>query len=323
MKRLFQRLYLSSILIFTIFIQSGWTYPPHKENLESTHTNSSFIGAELFTNLAKEGHTRIILKKYYTEGLTEAPKQETVVIHEHAVAMVYKYLPLQLISEEAIKDEQPTSCANLEAKSNCMVLVTYGATLQLPVMPMGFDLVWLKPQIDDMRPGLPMDEQTSLSLSIHIPDPMIASPNVMPETKPLQNYLFCTGQQYELELASKDMDGDQVRYELSSAHSILQEEGSHVMKAIIPTNLEGLDDKISKEIQFRRPPFQQISKTPGFSYQEIKSQKKSDTFLDSKTGKLTFSPQTTGKYILGITLTDERNGTPLSSHQAIFLIEVL
>ncbi len=313
MKRFLNVLNGYSLLFSAIVFLGGWTTNVEAKN-QFHQTNAPFVGAELFSNLAEEGHTRITLKKYYSADLAEAPATEFVVIHERELAMVYKYLQLDLISESEIKDESPPPTCGPST------------TIQLPIMPAGYDIVWMQPQLDEMGAGLPPDEQSNLSLSIHIPDPMTARTNAMAEIAPLQKYIFCSGQTYELPLATDDPDGDRVQYTLSKAHSFLPLTKETASNQAAPVNmgiLKSEADNLSLDIRLRRPPFQPLSETMGFTYYELLAKNKSASNLDSKTGILQFSPPNTGKYLIGITSTETREGTSISNHQAVFLVDVL
>lgn len=323
MKRLFERLNLTLFLILTIFILSSWITP---SNIEYQDNPSSFIGAELVANMAEEGNTKIVLKKYYSADLAEAPESEVVVIHEREIEMVYKYLHLKLTDQSEIKDENPSVCPASRMKSSCMVILTYEASVILRIMPSGYDVVWMQSKLNSMFAGLPLDEQPSLSLSMHIQDPMIGQINGMPETNLLQNYIFCAGNSYELPLSSIDPDGDKIRYELSSPYSFLKQEEGTTTRPTTTSNINELEiteDLLPPDIRFRRPPFKPLSNITEFAFFELNTQMKSENYLDSNAGILHFTPQTPGKYLIGITLIDERNGISVSNHQAVFLVDVI
>ena len=283
--------------------------------------NPAFIGAELYANLGENGQTRIILKKYYPISQSEIPTTELVMMHERMTGMLFQRVQLQLETDTTVYKDSSIDCSTTGKRSNGVKPVKYVSNMELPIMPGGFDLVWMQAHLEEISRSLPKDMQSGFSLAIQMPNPFSSPPNAMPETGLLSSNVFCFGNSYEILLPAQDKDGDELTCVVSEPFSFLREPTLEPGPNYTPEAGEAQSDtEIPLKILKYRPPFQPLSKLQGMSNFEINSPSAS---LDKKTGILTFTPDRSGTYLIGITLSDTRKGEILSSHQSVFLIEAL
>lgn len=283
-------------------------------------TEKRFVAAELFAEFAKGGNTTIILKKYFicTEG--NISENQVVMIHEREINMLFTKLILDKKSEVEVENKEPLHCDLINTRSNCLKVVTYAANIELPIMPGGFDVVWMQKEINEISEALLPEEQYGVSLSIFIPDPMTANSNSMPEAGMLPGFLFCSGGSYELDFSATDKDGDQITYALSDPFSFIpsSNEEDRFSESGAVQNTEG---DLLENTLYRRPPFRTISDVTLHFSSESNNQDKSVFDLGENSGKFRFAPKNAQTYFIGMTIFDEREGEILSQHQMIFLIE--
>lgn len=290
-------------------------------NMLEQPANPAFIGAELFSELKENGQATIVLKKYFPLTQSEIPASEIVMIHERETGVLFQRAQLQRAVDTTVYKDSILDCSTMGKRSNGIKAVHYVLDMELMSMPGGYDAVWMHGHLDEMSKGLPEGYQSGLSLAILLPDPMSSLPNSMPETGLLSSHVFCTGKSYEMLLAVEDKDGDEVSCEFSEPFSYLQVPSSEPGPNYTPESGEPQSaSSVPNKTLRLRPPFQPLSSLQHGSTYEINP---ASAALDKKTGILTFSPDRSGSYLIGITLSDTRDGQILSSHQSVFLIEAL
>lgn len=258
---------------------------------------------------------KMVLRLYYNCMQKEFFPSQTVSIHESVALSQAALVNLTLDSVSTSRQALAQGCAGVQEQ--CLKTATYSGEVALQNMEGGYDMTWgyccwnmSVLNIDNLHPQ-------GIALALHVPFAENSTANSSPDFMELPVVLGCAGSILNINSAAMDPDGDQLAYRLVHPNTYEQEDfpGNVVHPEIFPAQ------EVFQPMTVGRPPFKKAVYTEGFTFKN--PLEKAKLSINSETGSMDIRPRDSGQYLVGIGVSETRNGKKLGETQRIFLLEII
>jgi hypothetical protein len=282
---------------------------------------SKLIGAELYSKTLADGKLRICLKTFY-ETDAKIPIVENVSVFETELSKLVRTLELKKDTSFSTGTKVPVSCA--PTKSNSLTTVEYSGEIDFKQALGNFDFTWGYCCFEQDISNVDIRIRTASSLTIHYEYKGTLIVNNMPSWQKIESHFACAGVSSGIDLSAKDSDSDEVNYTLVAPFtykSMAEAEYPYPESNIPNAKIVVKDPGYSGSFLTGHPPFIPYQFKNGFSAD--KPVKATKFNLDPKSGALSFEKIERGKYLITISISEQRNKKKLSEHQAFFMLEII
>ncbi|MFC2101614.1 hypothetical protein ACFLS7_01315 [Bacteroidota bacterium] len=258
---------------------------------------------------------RMVLRLYYNCMQKDFFPSQTVSIHESVALSQAALVNLTLDSVSTSRQALAQGCAGVQEQ--CLKTATYSGEVELQNMVGGYDMTWgyccwnmSVLNIDNLHPQ-------GVALALHVPFAESSVVNSTPHFMETPVILACAGTILNINAAAMDPDGDQLAYRLIHPNTYEQEDfpGNVTHPEIFPAQ------EVFQPMTVGRPPFKKVVYNEGFSFKNPLGKAKFS--INSETGSMDINPLTSGQYLVGIGVSETRNGKKLGETQRIFLVEII
>lgn len=281
---------------------------------------SELKGAELFTTFEGNGRIQVFLKVFYSCS-APVPANEYVSLFESMGVRLFAVL--QLSKDTEFMQPTKTSVPCMTEKETCLKQVVYSVKKDLGPAYMDYDLSWGYCCFDRGVVNLDHTNKQGFALQIHLPNPVIAEPNIMSSLAALPELNFCNGTSTSFVLPIVNPDSDEVSLKLSQPwyYQASNQPDYRFEKTHLATlNQVKQNPMFAASFLTNNPPFDEVKYANGFTAE--KNLPEGNFKLDAKTGKVDIKATGSGKYLTTITIQEKRNAKVISEHAALFIIEI-
>lgn len=263
---------------------------------------SQFVGAELGATIIEPGKLRVTLYTFYNAKTANVPETEQISVLENMVSAAGKVVELKKESE-SIYDKHPPVGSTMTAKpaTKCVV---YTGVVDLGLFRTSYDVTWAYGGLRETFNNVELKGDEAIALKVQISNPVTELHNDVPMLghPPVIATSANSKSTFQLAVADKD-ETDKVEVAFSAPE---------LLTAPTQTVREP-GSMLTERKAFHKPGYKEgySGELPGakaFSYNEAKKELHADR-------------PPFGKYLFRLTISDYRNQTLLSSHEAVFILE--
>jgi gliding motility-associated-like protein len=219
-----------------------------------------------------------------------------------ATGTLVQYVSIDFVAEEVIS--MPVSSNNncFDAPSGiCVEKFLYQDTVTLPPLAGGYTLTYQRCCRNFTILNIETGTSVGISITTSIPGPELAEINSNPVFNSFPPLVICLGQPFTFNHSATDSDGDVLEYSFCTP-VINSTSGSYITTP-------------------GPPPYDPVTYTSGYSYNDPISSV-TPFAIDPITGVITGTPNLLGQYVVGICVTEYRNGVPINVTQRDFQFNV-
>ncbi|MBE0649148.1 MAG: hypothetical protein IH596_15355 [Bacteroidales bacterium] len=258
---------------------------------------------------------RMVLQLYYNCMQKDFFPSQTITAHESVALSQTALVNLTLDSVSTTNQMLTAGCAGVTEQ--CLKTATYSGEIVLQNMFGGYDITWgyccwnmSVLNIDNLHPQ-------GIALVLHVPFVDNSAPNSSPSFMESPVVLACADKILNINSAAMDSDGDQLTYQLIHPNTYEQEDfpGNVIHPEIFPAQ------EVFQPMTVGRPPFKKIVYNKGFSFKNPLG--KANFSINNETGSIDTKPLAAGQYLVGIGVSETRNGKKLGETQRIFLLQII
>lgn len=270
-------------------------------------TNAQTLGADLNYQVDKEGELTITLTCYSVCAEIEVQPVDHVMIIETMAPGQKVFVQLDLVNTEQAPTQNSAPCKGL---LDCVEARRYEGSTKLNPVPGGYDLVWSFEMIDGHTTNT--IAQQKLALNAHVEEVAIIEGNQSPVFLNPPMFKGCANHEnMTTHLLVDTLDTDSIRSSFSAVASLQPKSDLSTPGQMAPPGMPAIP----------YPPYLPVVFQDGFSPDSPYG--KSSTIDTSQEGILKITPQLTGRFLIGITVEDQRNGVLLGRTQRIFITEII
>ena len=297
-----------SLLFFTLLVSGGLSAQSEK----AMPQENKLLGAELFYDHTDIGNVKITLRKFFNCSDSNPAKSEMVGIHDKEFVRLISKLELKLEKTNMLTSDVVLDCGT--ADKECIREVVYSAETYLTQSNVGFDITWGHYFLNSQIVNISQDKKQGISLAVHVNDPWGTTTNQAPQLSAEMILSACGTQKYKNNFQVEDGDGDTAQVALSDlfSHKPVKENLYYTdsqVKSTMPNSFVMENESFVTD----RPPFIPIS---------YSSSRNSGITFDKKTKELSLTGDALEEYLIGLSLSDFRDGQKMSEHQAFFIIQI-
>jgi len=189
-------------------------------------------------------------------------------------------------------DEQLTSECNIIGQDVCVHRAVYRTVVTLPQIPGGYTVVYQRCCRNETLQNIEVPLNTGAVFSVKIEGPALTSCNSSPRYEDWPPIYVCANKPLNYDHSAIDDDGDELIYTLCNPF----ESGDTAEGRVYPPP---------------PPPFTEIQWGPGYSLNNLLGGP-DPLQINSSTGFITGTPITVGQFLVGVCVTERRNGETLS-----------
>jgi gliding motility-associated-like protein len=294
-----KKLKLNYYILFPLLILSLQNFATH------------IVGGEIYYDCLGSNNYQITLKLYRdcTPGTTFYDNPAYIFIYNSAGTFVDS-LKIPFPGSDTLPVSLSDPC--FSPPSNvCVEEAIYQTTINLPPSSGGYDIVYQRccrngTILNIINPG-----NTGASYTIHIPDPGLATCNNSPRYTNFPPIFLCAGMPLNFDHSATDADGDSLHYELCDPYIGLDS---------VCTTL-GFNT-YNCPIIGSPPPYAQVSWASPYSGTYPLSSLPA-LAIDPVTGLMTGTPNMLGQWVVGVCVSEYRNGVLLSVNKRDFQFNVV
>lgn len=276
-------------------------------------------GAELFSDLKGRGVVQAHLIVYYS-CLSDAPEKEYISVFESMTNRLVQVLELKKDTSFVQKNNVSAPCFN--EQQTCISQVRYSAGLELTLPYMDYDLTWGYCFFDRGLINLNNMSKQGFVLTNHLFNPSNAEINTMPSLQRMSGQYLCNNSSISFETALNKTDSDEVSFHLIAPffyadgvkyNYAAPEKGVDVAKAFSNPVYVG-------SFLTNQPPFETVQYAKGYSAEKIFQT--GNFSINHRTGKVEIKSGSFGKYLINISVKEQRNKKAISDHSVVLITEI-
>ena len=276
-------------------------------------------GAELFSDLKGRGVVQAHLIVYYSCS-SVAPDKEYVSVFESMSNRLVQVLELKKDTSFVQKNNVSAPCFN--EQQTCISQVRYSAGLELTLPYMDYDLTWGYCFFDRGLINLSNMNKQGFVLMNHLVNPSNAEINTMPSLQRLSGQHLCNNSSISFETALNNTDSDEVSFHLITPffyadgvkyNYTAPEKSVDVAKAFSNAVYSG-------SFLTNQAPFESVQYANGYSAEKIFQT--GNFSINNRTGKMEIKAGSFGKYLISISVKENRNKKTISEHSIVFITEI-
>lgn len=262
------------------------------------------IGGELYYTYLGNNQYEITLKIYRDcFAPNAAPFDQLAPIGIYNNGALITTLEIPFPGAAFVNDPNLSPCI-VPPGNVCVERSYYVDTISLPPIPGGYDLVYERCCRNTSIVNLVAPDQTGSTYTAHIPDNTNGNvPNSNPRFNTLPPVFLCINTPLDYDHSASDPDGDSLVYYFCTPYS----GASNVLPAPNPPS---------------PPPFGSVTFTANYTSTYPLASNPS-LQLNPQTGQLTGTPSAFGQYVVGVCVSEYRNGVFLSESKRDFQFNVL
>lgn len=258
---------------------------------------------------------KVYLRLYFSCFHEDFHQQQPISVHEHMANIQAATLNLNLDSISIVSDYLTVACAS--TNEQCLKIGYYSGTVELKNMAGGYDITWGTCCWDYSVTNIDNLQMQGLAMVLHVPTSMSQQFNSSPVFTSLPQVLTCPDKIMNINTSALDKDGDMLVYHLIHPYTFEQEDNKG---AVDHSDLFPAQNTY-KPLIVGRPPFKKLAYAAGYNANGPLGN--SDFSVNRETGSLDVQAVESGRYLVGVGVSEYRNDVLLSETQRIFLMEVL
>ncbi|MCH8903354.1 MAG: T9SS type A sorting domain-containing protein [Bacteroidetes bacterium] len=185
----------------------------------------------------------------------------------------------------------------------CVKLNIYSRNIFMPPVPGGYYVVWQKCCRNSTIINIPNPLIVGTTVFVEVPDTSISSCNSTAQLNNVLPVIYCLNQPIQIDMSATDLDGDSLVYELYQPY----DGGSPVNATPVPS-----------------PPKPYSNITYNGGYSSLNPLGSLDSLkIDSSTGLLTGTPDIVGLFIIGLAVSEYKNGQFVNKTRLDFNVSVV
>lgn len=229
---------------------------------------------------------------------------------------------LELTKDTSFVQKNNVSAPCFNEQQTCITQVRYSAGLELSLPYMDYDLTWGYCFFDRGLINLSNMNKQGFVLTNHLVNPSNAEINTMPSLKHLSGQYLCNNSSISFETSLNNEDSDEVNFVLTAPsfysdgvkyNYAIQEKCVDVAKAISSPIYVG-------SFLTNQAPFEVVQYAKGYSSEKIFQT--GNFSINNRTGKLDIKAGSFGKYLISISVKENRNKKTISEHSIVFITEI-
>lgn len=266
------------------------------------------------TNYTAQVKYRVVLKLYYHCMHENFDPIQTVTVHEGIAQIQTATTLLSLDSVSTHRKYLTAGCNGMNEQ--CLKTATYSGEVELRNLVGGYNITWgyccwnmSVVNLNNLKPQ-------GLALVLHVPFTEGGSDNSTPSFLDEPVIFACADNFLNINSTAIDPDGDELAYTLVHPNTFLQKEGQGTLHQaeIFPAQ------EVFKPLVIGRPPFQKVGYNDGYGYSNPLG--KSAISINRESGSIDCKPVAAGKYLVGIGVSETRDGKLIGETQRIFIVEI-
>lgn len=258
---------------------------------------------------------KVTLKLYFHCMQTDFPDEQPITVHEHIGSMQTGSYKLKLDSISEVSSYLNVSCEL--ANEQCLKIATYSTTIDIKNMAGGYDITWGTCCWSHSVTNITNLEMQGLAMTLHVPETMEPQKNTSPVFVELPQSLTCPDKIMNINSMAMDKEGDKLVYSLVHPSTFQQE--NNMGKVDHSDLFPGQNNY--KPLVVGRPPFKKIIYNEGYNSDNPLGE--SIFKINPETGSIEVQAKESGQYIIGVGVSEYRNGILLGESQRVILFEVV
>lgn len=278
---------------------------------EATH----IVGGEIYYDYLGNNNYRITMK-VYRDCINGVPPFDNPAFMTvfRANGTVFTTMNVAITSSMTVPPSNNSPCAPTTAGSACVEEAIYVTTVNLPPLNGGYDIAYQRCCRNSTILNLVNPGAVGATYQEHIPGPDQVAVNSSPRFTLRPPIYICKGVPIKFNHAATDPDGDSLVYNLCTPFNGLDQccpiIGPGGCSSNCPTNANTPPPYVSVPFS---PPYN--SSYPLASNPAIN--------INPRTGLLNGSPTTLGQWVVGVCVTEYRNGQVIGTHYRDFQFNVI
>ena len=261
------------------------------------------VGGEIYYTCLGNNDYRITLKLYRDCFNGQAPFDSPAFIGIYSASgSLINTLSVNFVGPNQIPPAVISPCL-VPPANVCVEEAIYEQTVNLPPLAGGYNIVYQRCCRNGTITNLDDPGGTGSSYLTHIPDPAIAICNSSPRYTNFPPLFLCSDVNFNFDHAATDPDGDVLVYSFCEPYS----GASTIDPAPNPPD---------------PPPFAFVNYLPGYSGAYPIDANPAFN-ISATSGYLTGTPTTIGQYVVGVCVSEYRNGVLISTNKRDFQFNVL
>jgi gliding motility-associated-like protein len=261
------------------------------------------VGGEIYYTCLGNNNYRITLKLYRDCFNGQAPFDSPAFIGIYdAAGSLINTLSVNYVGPNPIPPVVISPCL-VPPANVCVEEAIYEQTINLPPLAGGYNIVYQRCCRNGTITNLDDPGGTGSSYLTHIPDPGLANCNSSPRYSNFPPLFLCSNVSFNFDHMATDPDGDQLVYSFCDPYA----GASAINPAPNPPD---------------PPPFPLVNYLPGYTGAYPIDASPAFT-INPNTGFLTGTPTNIGQYVVGVCVSEYRNGVLLSTNKRDFQFNIL
>lgn len=265
---------------------------------------SHVVGGEMnYTYLGNDQYALSLAVYRDCSNAANSEYDDPAVIGIHtATGTLVQYVSIDFVEQGVIN--MPVSSNNncFDPPSGiCVEKYLYQDTVSLPPVAGGYTLTYQRCCRNFTILNIVTGTSVGISITTSIPGPELAPINSNPVFNSFPPLVICLGQPFTFNHSATDLDGDDLEYSFCTP-VINSTSGSYITTP-------------------GPPPYDPVTYNSGYTYNDPISSV-TPFAIDPVTGIITGTPNLLGQYVVGICVTEYRNGVPINVTQRDFQFNV-